>query len=529
MISIMKTVLRVFVFLLVAGVLVCAYGQEAGAPKNQPQPLSDALVSRLLPDYRDQAKSLVTASPELQQRWLKLSDEELTRAVISQLGRKPEAAGFLLGEFEKESSPKLRSAILSSLNDYWETHPDSQNILERHGASDADAAVALESLELLRAIRMRELDRALKTRLTTAMDHGDAAGSGKLMAEEERWISLVDGTMLPGFLREPPPVLAATPPSRDSVRWLAFGDFGTCGDDQKRVARAMVAYHREHPFDFGITTGDNFTPEGMHSVRDPRWKNCWEDLYGPMGITVYATLGNHDWVLPDSPASEILYSSASWKMPSPYYTFTAGPVQFFAIDTEEISKAQMAWLREALDTSHARWKVVYGHFHLYGASPDPNYAENKEVINTLLPILKGRADVYLSGHYHSLQHLKPVDGVNFFITAGGGRPLYPIDPHSLVALWAAHEFGFMAIEANTKEFRVRFIGADGKELYQDTLTKDVSGRVFELRGPTMARGVGSVEGLPAFGLLPVCDGESTRSGVSWLGSEERSCLDPREP
>ena len=89
----------------------------------------------------------------------------------------------------------------------------------------------------------------------------------------------------------------------------------------------------------------------MESPTDPRWKRLWADLYDPLGIQFYATLGNHDWVLPDSPAAEMLFSreSPSWRMPATYYTYTAGPVQFFALDTDVISDKQLDWLTEQLD------------------------------------------------------------------------------------------------------------------------------------------------------------------------------------
>jgi hypothetical protein len=92
-------------------------------------------------------------------------------------------------------------------------------------------------------------------------------------------------------------------------------------------------------------------------------------LYDPLGIKFYATLGNHDWGFADSPAAEILYTwkSPSWRMPAPYYTFTAGPMQFFAMDTNEVSEAQLLWLKDELAKSRARWKLVYGHHPIYSA------------------------------------------------------------------------------------------------------------------------------------------------------------------
>src|SRR6266403_1872578 len=80
--------------------------QDDPPPKAQPAvvALSAAILKRLPPDYGERASSLLTATEENQQRWQKLSDEDLTAAVIGQLARKPEATDFLLAELEKETS-----------------------------------------------------------------------------------------------------------------------------------------------------------------------------------------------------------------------------------------------------------------------------------------------------------------------------------------------------------------------------------------------------------------------------------------
>ena len=69
----------------------------------------------------------------------------------------------------------------------------------------------------------------------------------------------------------------------------------------------------------------------------------------------HAKLGNHDWNQPNGPAAEILFTreSASWRMPAAYYTFTAGPVQFFALDPDVISGAQLLWLTAELERMRA--------------------------------------------------------------------------------------------------------------------------------------------------------------------------------
>jgi hypothetical protein len=257
---------------------------------------------------------------------------------------------------------------------------------------------------------MVETRKLLDKRLAlTAND--DPRAIKMLEREDERWISLVRGTMLPTFLQDPPPLFTLRPAGL-RIRVLAFGDYGNGSKNQRDVAVAMGQFHATAKFDFGITLGDNFYSKRMLSTKDPHWNAWWDDMYDGLGIQFYATLGNHDWGYSDSPAAEVMYTrqSPSWRMPATYYTFTAGPVQFFALDTNEISRAQLAWLDQEIGKSKSTWKVVYGHHPIYSAG---QHYDSPRLITQLLPVLRNRVDVYIAGHDHDMQHLKSEAGVHF--------------------------------------------------------------------------------------------------------------------
>ena len=252
------------------------------------------------------------------------------------------------------------------------------------------------------------------------------------------------------------------------IRVLAFGDFGDGSQGQKEVAAAMLQYHRQRPFDFAITLGDNFYNKGMKGVDDPHWKTWWDQLYDPLGIQFYATLGNHDYGFPQSPEAEILYSkkSPSWRMPATRYTFTAGWVQFFATESEAMTPYQLEWLKKELDASSSRWKVVYGHHPIYSHG---YHGDNQELIRELLPVIKDRVDVYLTGHDHDMQHLKPEGNLHFFISGSGGK-LRSIRPGPR-SLFAKSALGFSVLEANESSLKMTFVDRAMQPLYEYTLKK----------------------------------------------------------
>lgn len=438
------------------------------AQQKEPTVTEDPRLSKLPPAQRERGRALLGER-----------DETKRAALVAALGKKDPLATmeFMLTLLETEPSAAVRRAIINSIGEL--SQPQVHQALERCVSSDADAGVALLALEKLRQQQMSNLKELLTRRIETAQRSGDPA-VGRLLAQgQERWISLVNGTMLPSFLRASPPVFSLKGSDR-SIRVLTLGDFGygasenrsLAGEPQKRVAVAMLQAQRAQPFDFALTLGDNFYPDGMLSPTDARWVTLWQELYDPLGLKFYATLGNHDWHAEDSPAAEILYSqsSQSWRLPSPYYTFTAGPAQFFALDTNEVSEAQLLWLKEALTQSRAPWKVVYGHHPIYSGG---EHGDNPTLIEKLLPLLKGQADVYLAGHDHDMQHLKPEGTLHFFVNGAGGAVLRPSPPGERT-IFSLSSNGFATLEVDAQKLAVTFFGTDLKRLYSYTLSKPAS-------------------------------------------------------
>jgi tartrate-resistant acid phosphatase type 5 len=269
-------------------------------------------------------------------------------------------------------------------------------------------------------------------------------------------------------------------PVTGRVRILAFGDFGYGTRAQGKVAHAMSEVHQREPFHFGITLGDNFYPNGLNSATHPRWRTQWEEMYAGLGIRVYATLGNHDHRDPASPAAQQARSrlSRSWCLPRPYYTFTAGPVQLFALDTVPIeekrgtAREQLAWLEGALAASRAPWKVVYGHHPVYtNGSHGGAVGVLPPLRDALLPILKKhRVNLYLAGHDHDLQELAPDGGVHFLISGGGGRDVRPLKSKRCRE-WAESRFGFLGLEADEKALTATFYGDVGQQVHEVRLRK----------------------------------------------------------
>jgi tartrate-resistant acid phosphatase type 5 len=452
----------------------CLTAVLTGQPQGTPAPydLSPAVLARLPADWRGPAGVIKAVETE-QARLLRIPEDALRQAIGRLLVRARSADGFVRRLLKTETSPAVRATVVAAIagDARWMAMTGTPALLEDVVAADPDATVSVAALEGLRRVRMRGLNALLAARVQAARQRGeDATALTRLLDEQERWIALERGTMLPAFLRTPPPVFRVKA-AEEAVRVLAFGDFGNGSPEQKALAGTLAAYHQGRPLDFAITLGDNFYSVGMESPADPRWQTWFEDLYGPLGITFYAALGNHDWGHPDSPAAEVLYSArtTSWKMPASYYTFTAGPVQFFALDTQTIaaSEKQRQWLDVELGRSTARWKVVYGHHPIFSGG---NYQDRPDLISSVLPLLYSRADVYVCGHDHNLQALRPEGTVHFYVAGGGGAGLYDLRPYDR-SIFASRSNGFAVIDADDGRLTVTLVDGTGRPVYEHSLRK----------------------------------------------------------
>jgi tartrate-resistant acid phosphatase type 5 len=416
---------------------------------------------------------------------------------LKYLGQQPQEFDFLLNQLTRDTDASHRLLILTqslrgqirSLDDAARplhspaavqsasTNPPSrlatlETALTRVASNDPDAGVALEAARDLRKIRWGQNGRLVLAAASSAHTRGDVAGEAALRKEADDWLAYDEQVNLPTFLRTPPPVFSVVAEDKP-IRVLAFGDFGTGSPAQSHLAQTMLAYGKQHPLDFGITLGDNFYPRGVASPDDPHWARDWEKPYGPLGLHFYPVLGNHDYLQPDSPAAEILYTqrSNSWRMPASFYTYTAGPVQFFAIDTEELSdtflyQRQLAWLDAEIAKSKARWKVVYGHYQIFSATR----GDEQNLISRLMPVLRNRVDLYLCGHDHNLQQLKTEDGVHFLVSGGGGAELYDFTQKNYArSVFKAKQNGFTILEADQKSLTLQMVNSEGQTISTETI------------------------------------------------------------
>jgi tartrate-resistant acid phosphatase type 5 len=274
------------------------------------------------------------------------------------------------------------------------------------------------------------------------------------------------------------------------VHFIAIGDWGRNGEyDQQEVARQMGLWAANNPNNFVVSVGDNFYPRGVVSEMDPLWHYSFENIYTAHSLQCdwYPVLGNHDYG--SEPEAQVRYSKVSrrWNMPALYYSkeFALGKagdkVLMLMIDTDpmlhenrkEQVAEQMKWINQTLESASAdvKWKIVVGHHPYYTVGPRIKNYDTLTVREKLAPVLEAhKVDVYLSGHDHSLQHLKSEGFTHQFIS-GAGSELTDVSSGVSYSRFQASDHGFMYFAVNNKKISVKAINATGKVLYQTELSK----------------------------------------------------------
>jgi hypothetical protein len=273
-------------------------------------------------------------------------------------------------------------------------------------------------------------------------------------------------------------------PSRDeapsgTVRFVALGDTGTGEKGQYAIARRMVSYHDEKPYDTVLLLGDNVYPNGNPSELPAKFERPYAELLR-RGVRFHAVLGNHD-LNTGGGAGQLNYKPFNMGGRA-YYSFVEGGglVEFFALNSNKMDQAQLDWLDHALSASKARWKIAYFHHPIYSSGMKHGSSTKLRALLEPLLVRHGVAATF-SGHDHFYERIKLQQGVQHFVAGAGGK-LRLGNMNRASPLFAAgnDEFNsFMYVEATPARLTFRAVEPEGRILdvgYLSPPQSAISGR-----------------------------------------------------
>jgi hypothetical protein len=296
------------------------------------------------------------------------------------------------------------------------------------------------------------------------------------------------------------------PLTGSSVRVLVTGDAGTGEAPQYAVTKAARALHAQDPFALAIGLGDNIYESGPNGPDDKQFAEKFEKPNTGLDFPWVMALGNHDttavfpgdggWLLRGD--AEVAYHSRSdrWYMPRRYFSVAvpeqAPIVEFFVLDLNPIAAyippflapywepngtymtAQRKWLREAVETSTATWKIACTHHPYINNGPHGSAGGYDGIpippINGVLVKeffereIAGRFHFFMSGHDHSLQVFDPTlasKGTRQLVSGAASKSVEDTSSKEFPALYENYrDRGFMTMDITSSNIDLKVFTVD---------------------------------------------------------------------
>ncbi len=245
-------------------------------------------------------------------------------------------------------------------------------------------------------------------------------------------------------------------------QFVVFGDTRTRHDVHRRVIAAILKYSSP---DFVLHTGD-LVADGADSAQWPVFFDIERELLRKAAF--FPALGNHE--RNDSQFYEFFGVS------TPYYSFNWGNAHFIVLNSDIGNAASSAAARETFWTEQTRWleedlkNSQSADFRFVMCHHPPITAVTRRQganpqMTALIPLFeKYKLTAGFFGHDHNYQHYLQ-NGIHYFITGGGGAPLYDVDkPPAGITRKVVSAENFVTVQVDGKKLRIEAKLLDGSPI-----------------------------------------------------------------
>lgn len=223
---------------------------------------------------------------------------------------------------------------------------------------------------------------------------------------------------------------ATAPPPGSPFSFVVFGDTRENVSSHQRVIDRV----RDEAPDLILETGD-MVDEGSSEHDWQLYFDVERDLLHDN--VIYPAVGNHDRQGRGRTADNYRkYFALPENSPDPerYYAFSYGSARFLVLDSNVYSFAltdQTEWIEQQLEAARLDPSIhdifVVMHHPPYSVSLHGGQEELREAWTPLFE--KYQVAAVFSGHDHVYERAEK-NGVHYFVSGGGGAPLYPRKSHS---------------------------------------------------------------------------------------------------
>lgn len=258
---------------------------------------------------------------------------------------------------------------------------------------------------------------------------------------------------------------------------------------QKPIAELMGRMAEEDGPEAILALGDTHHFMGVESTADALWLTNYELIYShpELQIPWLPILGNHEYR--GNTRAVLDYSSVSrrWQMPARYYTTTlhedGSTLRLVMLDTTPLIDKyrrntdvypdaaaqdwgrQLQWLDSVLNAATEQWIIVAGHHPVY-ADTGKDTTEREDMQKRVGAVLsKHKVDMYICGHIHNFQHIRPEkDGTDYIVNTSGSLSRPKVKPIA-GTVFTSGEPGFSRLKATKETLSLEMINDRGEVIH----------------------------------------------------------------
>jgi predicted phosphodiesterase len=254
-----------------------------------------------------------------------------------------------------------------------------------------------------------------------------------------------------------------------AFQFVVYGDTRTRHEMHRKVVDAILKFASP---DLILHTGD-LVADGADSAQWPVFFDIERELLRKTAF--FPSLGNHER---NNPQYYEFFG-----VTTPYYSFNWGSSHFIVLNSDvgNVSSSdvgretywneQARWLKEDLEKSQsADFRFLIAH-HPPLTAVSTRQGNNPHMTALMSMFEKYKLTAGFFGHDHNYQHYVK-DGVHYFVTGGGGAPLYNVDkPPAGITLKVESTEHFVVVKVDGKTARVEALRLDGQPLEITTLNQ----------------------------------------------------------
>ncbi len=280
--------------------------------------------------------------------------------------------------------------------------------------------------------------------------------------------------------------------------FIVIGDTGKQTVAQREVANSIEKYCSTNDMecDSAFMLGDNLYHAGMESADDPKMDMVFRDYYQNLNFPFYVVLGNHDYgkySLSLKKANyELEYSKRNpqFIMPARFYIKVFKDVVVAHLDTTRMMwkkdlsvQGEMVLAASKIAREKNLWLMVTGHHPYlsngghgnaghYDKVKAPYFASGKYVKRFFDKYVCPNADLYLSGHDHSLQLIQGTQAgcKTYLVVSGAGGSGSSLTPRNQVDFETTNP-GYFHFKVEPRKIEIRAVNSEANEVFTKVLTR----------------------------------------------------------